>query len=75
MAKKGCFVFRKNIKGRAYHIGYVVDDELNVVESKGRDDGVVKRPINASIGYWNAFGIPSFFAEEINKPVVVEKPS
>lgn len=49
--------------GRAYHIGYVVDDELNVIEAKGRDAGVVKRHVDA--GGWNAYGRPSYFKAEI----------
>ena len=57
---KGCFVFRVNASGRAYHI----DDNLNVIEAKGRDDGVVKRPL--SKGGWNYYGIPSYFKDEIN---------
>lgn len=61
---KGCFVFKVNASGRAYHIGYVVDDNLNVIEAKGRDDGVVKRPL--SKGDWNYYGIPSYFKDEIN---------
>ena len=61
---KGCFVFKVNASGRAYHIGYVVDDNLNVIEAKGRDDGVVKRPLNK--GDWNYYGIPSYFKDEIN---------
>lgn len=68
--KKGDWVFRTytsgDNKGNAYHIGYVVDDALNVVESKGRDDGVTKRSLNANgAGYWNAFGRPKVFKEEI----------
>jgi len=70
--KKGCFVFRVS-SGRAYHVGFVVDDALNVVESMGRDDGVVKRTLNASGStYWNAFGYLPCFADDINtaSPVV-----
>lgn len=65
--KKGCWVFKRYLTGskRAYHIGYVVDDELNVVEAQGRAYGVVKRPL--SKGGWNAYGIPSFFADEITQ--------
>ena len=61
---KGCFVFKVNVSDRAYHIGYVVDDNLNVIEAKGRDDGVVKRPLKS--GGWNYYGIPSYFKDEIN---------
>ncbi len=70
--KRGDWVFRVytsgSQKGQAYHIGYVVDDALNVIESKGRDDGVVKRPLSASgVHYWNAYGRPRFFKEEIER--------
>lgn len=68
--KKGDWVFRVyqtgKDKGKAYHIGYIVDESLNVIEAKGRDDGVVKRSLNASgSGYWNAYGRPELFREEI----------
>lgn len=63
---KGDWVFRVYSSGKAYHIGYIVDESLNVIEAKGRDDGVVKRNLNASgSGYWNAYGRPSIFKEEI----------
>jgi hypothetical protein len=70
--KRGDWVFRVytsgSKKGQAYHIGYVVDDGLNVIEAKGRDDGVVKRPLSASgAHYWNAYGRPRFFKEEIER--------
>lgn len=63
--KKGDFVFRvKN--GNAYHIGYVVNDNLDVIEAKGRDDGVVKNGINAfGSSYWNAFGRPEKYFPEL----------
>ena len=69
--KKGDWVFRVytsgSKKGRAYHIGYVVDDNLNVIESYGRDKGVIKRSIDASgKTYWNTFGRPSYFINEID---------
>lgn len=64
--KRGDWVFRTytsgSNKGKAYHIGYVVDDALGVIEAKGRDDGVVKRTLAASgSSYWNAFGRPEAF--------------
>lgn len=63
----GDFVFRVD-DGKAYHIGYVVDD-LYVIEAKGRDDGVVKRKLNASgSAYWNAFGRPSAILEVPEAP-------
>lgn len=63
--KRGDWVFRMS-SGRCYHIGYVVDDGLNVIESKGRDDGVIKRGLNGNgASYWNAFGRPACFKKEI----------
>lgn len=65
----GDFVFRVYTsganKGTAYHVGVVVDAEKNIIEAKGRDDGVVKRPLNAEAGYWNAYGRPGFLKAEI----------
>lgn len=65
--KKGDFVFKRYTTGtkRAYHIGYVVDDDLNVIEARGRAYGVVKRPL--SKGGWNEYGRPEFFKAEIEK--------
>ena len=70
--KKGDWVFRVytsgSDKGKAHHIGYVVDDALNVIEAKGRAYGVVKNGLNAfGENYWNAFGRPSYFKKEIEK--------
>ena len=65
--KKGDWVFKTyksgKDKGKAYHIGYIVDDALNVIEAQGRDLGVVKRPL--SKGGWNTYGRPSYFKDEI----------
>ncbi len=64
--KPGDWVFRTDSGGKATHIGYVVDSALNVIESKGRDDGVVKRALNASgTTYWNRCGRPDMFKTEI----------
>lgn len=52
-------------KGKAYHVGVVVDFENNVIEAKGRDDGVVKRAFSASKNYWNAYGRPECMKAEI----------
>ena len=72
--KKGDWVFRVNSSGRAYHIGYIVTDDLQVIEAKGRDDGVVKRGIDASgSSYWNAYGRPKIFKAEIKKAETTEK--
>lgn len=52
-----------NQGGKIGHIGYVVDDKLNVIECKGREYGVIKQPL--SKGAWNAFGRPDkIFKEE-----------
>ena len=75
----GDFVFRVYTsgasKGKAYHVGVVVDAEKNVIEAKGRDDGVVKRGIDVQAGYWNYFGRPECLKEEIEEDMpAVELP-
>lgn len=66
--RRGCWVFKVK-DGKATHIGYVVDDDLNVIEAKGRDYGVMKSPMKG----WNAYGIPEFFAEEIKAAAPEQK--
>lgn len=61
--KKGDWVFRVNSSGRATHIGYVVDDDLNVVHARGRAYGVVREPYRSS--YWHQCGRPRVFEAEI----------
>ena len=73
--RPGDFVFRKYTsgasKGRAYHVGYVVDGG-NVIESKGRDYGVVKKPLNHwGSGYWNGFGRSPWIEAEEKKAEVI----
>ena len=74
----GDFVFRVYTsgtnKGKAYHVGVVVDVEKNIIEAKGRDDGVVKRPLNAQAGYWNAYGRPAFLKAEIEGDAPIPQP-
>ena len=57
----GDFVFKLDKNGRATHIGYVVDTDLNVIEAKGRDYGVVKMTLSGNS--WNGFGRPPFWTE------------
>ena len=59
--RRGDFVFKVDAKGKAYHVGYVVDDALNVIEAQGRDTGVIKSPLKG----WNAYGRPPFFGVEV----------
>lgn len=63
--KKGDWVFQVDESGKAVHIGYVVDSNLNVVEARGREYGVVKRPLSA--GSWNSYGRPKCFKEYIEE--------
>jgi hypothetical protein len=71
--RRGDWAFRLKADGTAYHIGYVVDDKLTVIEAMGRDVGVVARHVDAKDSdgdpYWHAFGRPSIFAAEIPLPV------
>lgn len=51
----GDFCFRVNSEGNATHIEFVtkiINGIVYVTESMGRDDGVVERPIDATVGYW-----------------------
>ena len=53
--RPGDLVFRKNSE-KYYHVGVYVGGG-QVVEAKGRDDGVVLRKLDASgKGYWNRYG-------------------
>ena len=70
--KRGDWVFKRNSVGKCTHIGYVVDNNLNVIEAKGRDYGVVKLPF--SRGDWNCYGRPSCFRDEIESTWVVTRP-
>ena len=58
----GDWVFiRSSSTGNITHVGYVVDDDLNVVEAAGRDYGVIKRSLSKGSpnGAWNVFGRPN----------------
>ena len=57
----GDFVFKVNSEGKATHIGYVVDNSLNVVEAKGRDAGVIMSSL--SEGGRNSYGRCTFRTE------------
>lgn len=60
----GDFVFKTNSSGRATHIGYVVDNEQNIVEAKGRDYGVIKLKLSD----WDVYGRPPYWTEaEVTK--------
>lgn len=66
--KPGDLVFRVDSAGKAYHVGVVVDWDLNIIEARGRVYGVVKRGLNASgKGYWNAYGRPTALRDEIDE--------
>ena len=66
--KKGDFVFRTykvgGRRGHAYHIGYVYDDDLNIIHSKGHAYGVVMEKFNSA--YWNTCGRPGVYAPYID---------
>lgn len=59
--KKGDWVF-VDTNGRKTHIGYIVDDNLTVVEARGRDYGVVSGKLDSR---WTHFGRPDCFKDEI----------
>ena len=70
--KRGDWVFKRNSLGKVIHVGYVVDNNLNVIEAQGRDMGVVKRNINK--GGWNLYGRPSCFRDEITNVWIATRP-
>ena len=55
----GDFVFKTNSSGRATHIGYIADSDLNVIEAKGRDYGVTKSKLSG----WSVYGRPPYWTE------------
>ena len=68
----GDLVFRHNGQ-RIHHVGVYVGNGM-VIESKGRDDGVVMRLIDASgKSYWNRYGRLAVITDEevSDKPIVV----
>lgn len=71
--KKGDWVFIKNSNNIMTHIGYIVDDNLNVVESAGRNHGVIKRPLTQGSpnGAWTNFGRPDVLFSELKEPYTV----
>lgn len=70
--KRGDWVFKRNALGKVTHIGYVVDNNLNVIEAKGRDYGVCKSHVDK--GSWNLYGRPSCFRDEIINVWVATRP-
>ena len=68
----GDFVFKTNSTGRATHIGYVADNDLNVIEAKGRDYGVTKSPLKS----WSVYGRPPYWTEaEVAELRGIEQPT
>lgn len=63
--KRGWWVFRCNSNGRAYHIGYMVDN-THTVEAEGRSTGVIKKEYKPSL--WHKWGIPKILKEVIPAP-------
>lgn len=68
----GDFVFRHN-GVKIYHVGVYIGDG-RVIESKGRDDGVVERDIDAGgKSYWNRYGrFPALQTEIKEEPKVAK---
>ena len=58
--RKGDLVFQCGDDGRAYHVGYVIDDGRTVIEAQGRDCGVRENKLKG----WDRYGRPRFFREE-----------
>ena len=69
--KRGWWVFKQNERGKATHIGYMIDDTY-LIEAKGRKFGVVKTKWRSRD--WSIWGIPSIFYDEIVNPPQPEPP-
>ena len=70
----GDLVFRHNGQ-RIHHVGVYVGDGM-VIESKGRDDGVVMRLIDASgNSYWNRYGRLAVITDEEMPDVSADEPT
>lgn len=70
----GDLVFRHNGE-RIHHVGVYVGDNM-VIESKGRDDGVVMRLIDASgKSYWNRYGRLAAITDEEVPDVSADEPT
>lgn len=76
--KRGDWAFRVyksgEKAGQAYHIGVITDNNFNIFEVMGRDDGAVIRGVDQHDikGYWTHFGRPSYFKDLIEAPAVIE---
>lgn len=72
--KPGDFVFKVNSEGYAYHIGYICDDKLNVIEARWRGHGVMKSQFKG----WDVYGRPPFFrdgdGEKKSRPLKYTRP-
>jgi hypothetical protein len=68
--RAGDFVFKCYASGHAYHIG--VYDGEKVIESQGRDLGVVKRSISAN--GWNKYGRLDIFDDFVAEAITETKP-
>lgn len=63
--KRGWWVFKLTSTGRAYHVGYMVDN-THVVEAYGRSEGVIKTVFSKKI--WKKWGIPKILKGVILAP-------
>lgn len=67
----GDFAFMVDRSGKAYHVG-IVTRQGYVTEAKGRDDGVVERPIGTA---WKAYGQNPFIntsVQEVSDTIYVK---
>lgn len=62
---RGWWCFKLTKAGKAFHVGYMVDN-THTVEAEGRTTGVVKKVFDPS--YWDSWGIPSILEGVIPAP-------
>ena len=56
--KRGWWLYNTDSTGRAYHVGYMVDD-MHIIQAYGRKVGVIKNEFVAR--EWSCWGIPNIF--------------
>ena len=63
--KRGWWLFKEDSTGRAYPVGYMVD-ETHEIEAYGRTVGVIKEEFD--IDEWDVWGIPNIFEGGVVPP-------
>lgn len=63
--KRGWWLFNTDSSGRAYHVGYMIND-TDIIQAYGRTVGVIKNTFHPSD--WSCWGIPNIFEGGVVPP-------